>query len=139
MERRSVVSQAVWYGVLLATLISGCQAQAPQKSYWSLMKEPMPTSNEARDTQCARLRGEITRMQTMQQMVAPGPSAIMLAAKMRDNIAALESRRSQIQCDVIRVAPTEAVVPQRTDFDQCFAKCRSVTSRSENECFDACK
>jgi hypothetical protein len=77
-------------------------------------------------------------MQTVQQM-ATGPGAVAVIAKARDNIAAAESRRSQIQCDVIRIVPAAPAVKSRTDFDQCFEKCRAVTSRSETECFDACK
>jgi hypothetical protein len=56
--------------------------------------------------------------------------------------------RSAIQCDVMRVAPTAPVVthpppqPQPAEsmtLDECFKKCRELTSQTEAQCFDACR
>ncbi len=35
--------------------------------------------------------------------------------------------------------PREAEDGARMSFDECFAKCREVTERSKEECFDSCK
>ena len=36
-------------------------------------------------------------------------------------------------------APASSSDAQRLDFDQCFRKCRELTGRSAEQCFDACK
>jgi hypothetical protein len=71
--------------------------------------------------------------------------AMAYQAKARQDIAYLEARYSQIQCDVIRVAPTapitptQALSPPAMTFDECYAKCRELTSRTDAECFDTCR
>jgi hypothetical protein len=132
-------------------LAFGCETTGSQsqRTYQDLMKDPLPTNNAERDSQCAWIRSEIARMESIAQAAAantnPNFYGLVWQAKARDNIAALRSRYSQIQCDVMRVAPASPVTqPSKSsesremDFDQCYAKCRDLTGRTEGECFDAC-
>lgn len=134
----------------LFCMLQGCETTKTQeRTYADLMNDPLPTSDAEKDRQCAWLRSEIARMQSLAQAAAANTNpyfwGAVWQAKARDNIAALQSRSSQIQCDVVRVAPTAPAIPpsqpsesSEMSFDQCFAKCRELTDRTESQCFDAC-
>lgn len=122
-------------------LLSACESGPPERPLMEkLMAQPVPASDTERDAECALLRQEIVRQQSLGQAAPTMASSPMWAAAFQmqaaQNAAAYQARYSQIQCDVIRVAPEENVTAR---FDQCFAKCREVTSRTEEQCFDACK
>lgn len=128
-------------------LLAGCQTNG-DNVFAELIHLPIPNSEEDRNLECASLRSEIARQQSNAQMgaaIATTPIvAVAYQSRARKNIAYLQSRYSQIQCDVIRVAPTQpAVTPEQSSsamtFDQCFAKCRELTQRTEAECFDLCR
>lgn len=124
-------------GIMLAALVLAACESTPERNYWDLMKEPIPESDSERDQECAKLRSEVARMQSAAQYAAvntPPQWALFWQAKARDDIAALNSRYSQIQCDVVRIKDES-----RMSFDACFAKCREITDRTESQCFDACK
>jgi len=123
----------------LVVLLAGCESAPRQDFYATLVNRPMPADDAQRDQECAWLAGEAARMRSVSAMAASSQYALAFQAKAAQNIAALSARHSQIQCDVVRVAPTTPAIPARTSFDQCFAKCREVTERNENQCFDACK
>jgi hypothetical protein len=135
----------VLVGVL--AVLSGCHT--PHNTYAELVNEPPPTSDQNRDAQCAWIRSEIARQQTVGEMGASMQTTPMAAAMYRGvadkNIAYLQSRYSQIQCDVVRVAPTAPVVPAQPStaptmsLEECVAECRKLTSRTDAECFDACR
>jgi hypothetical protein len=133
---------------ILAVTLSSCQSNRGN-GYADLMDHPLPTTDAERDSQCAWIRSEVARQQSIAQYgtaTATSPMmAVAIQSAARRNIANLQSRSSQIQCDVVRVAPTQPVVApaQPTapamNFDQCFAKCRELTTRTEAECFDSCR
>ena len=128
---------ALWAAIVL--LVSSCASEPPRRPMTS---RPLPSTDSDRDRQCAEIRQEIARQYSLMQASASSQFAIAFMARARQNIAELESRSEQIQCSVVRVAPTNPVVPAASDkmnFEQCFAKCREVTSRTEEACFDACK
>ena len=135
--------------VLCAVALVACQTQRASNSFANLVNRPLPTTDAQRDSECAALRSEVARQESLGQMGAAMQQNQMMAmaylSMTRKNIAYLQSRYSQIQCDVIRVAPTQPIIPgvSKPDngmtFDQCFAKCRELTSRTENECFDSCR
>jgi hypothetical protein len=112
----------------------------------------MPSSDAERDHECQWIRSEETRQQTVGQLGASMQTnpqmAIAFQGMARKNIAYLQSRYSQIQCDVFRVAPTAPVlnmpeVPHQSSngmtVEECFKKCRELTSQTEAQCFDACR
>ena len=49
------------------------------------------------------------------------------------------NRSSEGAAAVPTVAPANSGDAQRLDFDQCFRKCRELTERSADQCFDACR
>ena len=80
-----------------------------------LVNRPLPTSDTARYSECDWIRSEETRQQSLEQQAqslgqlgASMPMNAQLAfvyqAMASKNIADLQSRYSQIQCDVVRVA-----------------------------------
>jgi hypothetical protein len=110
----------------------------------------MPISDADRDHQCANLAAEISRLQTNANIGASMQNSPQMAMAFRGmverNISYLRSRRSQIQCDVVRFAPTTPIIPlapaqtsTSLSLDQCFAKCRELTKHTEAECFDTCR
>jgi hypothetical protein len=137
-------------GVIALAGMSACQT--PRNSYADLVNRPLPTSDAQRDSECSWLRSEMAHQQSIGQLGASMQQtpqmAIAYQSMARRNIAYLQSRFSQIQCDVMRVAPTAPVVtqpppqPQPAEsmtLDKCFKKCRELTSQTEAQCFDACR
>ena len=139
-------------GVL--TVLGGCQTH--RNTYADLVNQPLPTSDQERNAQCAWIESEIARQQTVGEMGASMQTSPMMAqaylGMARKNIAYLHSRYSQIQCDVVRVAPTAPAVPPvpppvpppvntiaPMTIEECVAKCRQLTSRTDAECFDSCR
>jgi hypothetical protein len=130
-------------------ILGACQTAPPRNGYADLVNQPLPATDAERDQKCANIRAEIARQQSIGQMAAAMQTNAMMAmayqAKARQNIAYLEARYSQIQCDVIRVAPANATVPAQAQpasgmtFDECYTKCHALTSRTDAECFDACR
>jgi hypothetical protein len=130
-------------------LLSGCQTPQRHNAYADLVDRPMPTSDRDRDQECSWLRSEVARQQSLGQFGSATATTPMMAvafqAAARKNVAFLRSRYSQIQCDVMRVAPTAPVVPAQPSvaptmtIEQCVAKCRELTSRTDGECFDSCR
>lgn len=137
-------------GIVALGAVSACQT--PGNSYADLVNRPLPSSDKQRDSECSWLRSEIGRQQSIGQLGASMQQtpqmAIAYQSMARRNIAYLQSRFSQIQCDVVRMAPTAPVVTQpppqqqpaeSMTLDKCFKKCRELTSQTEAQCFDACR
>jgi hypothetical protein len=131
-----------------ATMSDACRANRGN-GYADLVNQPLPSTDSQRDSQCAWIRSEVARQQSIGQMGASMQTNAMMAmavqAKARQNIAYLQARYSQIQCDVVRVAPTAPAIPAPVQpapgmtFDECYSKCRALTSRTDAECFDTCR
>jgi hypothetical protein len=103
----------------------------------------MPPDDEARMRECTWIRSEIARQQGLAGVGATmATSPLMVAAYQamaQRNIAALESRASNVQCTAaFSNAPATAPATIRQSFDQCFARCQQYTDRTKDQCFDAC-
>jgi hypothetical protein len=132
-----------------ALTLEACQTGSRRNTYADLVNQPLPTTDAERDSQCAWIRSEVARQQSIAQFGATVATTPMMAvayqAAARKNIAYLQSRYSQIQCDVVRVAPIAPAVPAPVQpapgmtFDECYSKCRALTSRTDTECFDTCR
>jgi hypothetical protein len=140
-----------WAAILVAalTVVGACQTAPRRSPSGDLVNRPMPASDRERDGECSWLRSEVARQQSLAQVGSATATTPMMAvaiqAAARRNIADLQSRYSQVQCDVIRVAPTAPAVPvpppvaPTMTIEQCVAKCRQLTSRTDGECFDSCR
>jgi hypothetical protein len=137
-------------GIIGLAAVAACQT--PRNGYADLVNRPLPASDTQRDSECAWLRSEMARQQSIGQLGASiqqtPQMAIAYQSMARRNIAYLQSRFSQIQCDVVRMAPTAPVVappPAREQpadsmtVEECFKKCRELTSQTEAQCFDTCR
>ena len=130
--------------VLLLVALSGCKDLVKEEPTYAegLAARPTPTTSADRRSECAYIRSEIARMQGI-AAAAPAmfSSSIYAAAGQaaaQRNIAALETRASETGC---RAAFTDAPPSseETMSFDECFAKCKKLTDRSDGECFDSCK
>jgi hypothetical protein len=139
--------------VVAVGLTTGAACQTTHhNAYADLVNRPMPASDAQRDHECQWIRSEEARQQTLGQVGASmqqSPQMAMAYQGMtRQNISYLQSRYAQIQCDVFRVAPTAPVLnmppaqqqpSSSMTVEECFKKCRDLTSQTEAQCFDACR
>lgn len=128
-------------------LMAGCLTSRSSRPYADLILQPAPASESVRDKECAWIGSEVAHQQSIVQ-AGPASEGTPMSAFLspeRQNIADLKSRSSQIQCAGIHGAPAvptehpKSLAPVPMTFDQCFAKCRELTSRSEAQCFDSCR
>lgn len=123
--------------ILVAALIEGCANRPPQPSYEEQLAQlPVPQNEEQRQKVCANLRSEIARMQNIAaygaaQMQPNMALYAQLAA--RKNIAAIEAKAAEFKCSA---AFAERQAP--SGIEACVATCKANTSRTPEQCFDAC-
>lgn len=105
----------------------GC-ATEPERS-------PPPATTSYQN--CPEIRHEMARVESIAEAAAvtlPPLYAMNVRVKARERMAGLQTRSSELGC---RAAFSDA--PQGMSFDQCFAKCRELTDRTDEACFDACR
>lgn len=122
--------------------LNGCATQNTHQNYAdSVLKRPMPLTDEARKQECTWIRSEVARQQGLAGVgasIATSPlMAALYQAAARRNIAALESRAANIQCSA--AFSNAPVTNSQQNFEQCFARCQQYTNRTKEQCFDACK
>jgi hypothetical protein len=105
----------------------------------ALLSRPMPATDQERAAECNWIRSEMARQQSLAGVgtsIATTPlMAAAYQAAARQNIAALESRAANVQC----TAAFNSAQPQSgQSFNQCFSRCQQLTSRTKEQCFDAC-
>jgi hypothetical protein len=109
---------------------------------------------EAQGTQrmqeCREIRSEIVRQQGIGAAAASMQTNTMMIIAIRTKtqqiIADLESRAADIGCNAAfsTVAPPSPPAERpssenkRPTFEECFAKCQQFTTRTKEQCFDAC-
>lgn len=133
--------------VAAIVILAGCATGPTYES--QVLDRPLPTTQEERMRECNGLRAEIARQQSFAQYGASTATSPMMAmayqSAARNHIAALESRAANVQCQAAfsSVVASPAAQPAATkgnmDFDQCFSRCQQLTSRTKDQCFDACK
>lgn len=131
-----------------ASFLCGCASLSKPDPYESLVSEPLPSTDSQRDSECAWIVAEKSKKNLAIQYAAqtqPPMTALMWQAVAQKQIGYLDARKSQIQCDVIRIAPTAPVIPQQEvqskgmTIEMCVAKCKELTSRTAEQCFDSCR
>ena len=118
----------------MISLFSGCASQPTYEE--QLSRIPAPQSEEQRQRVCTFLRSEIARMQNIAAYgAAQMQSNMALYAQLaaRKNIAAIESKASEFKCSA---AFAERQAP--SGIEACVATCKANTSRTPDQCFDAC-
>lgn len=113
---------------------------AHQPSYVEqLSGRPYPTSQQSIDTECAWIRSEIARMNSLSAMSVTSQYALAFQAMARNNIAALESRAANLRCGAA-FSSTHVIEKQNstTSIDECIKACKKNTNRTPEQCFDAC-
>ncbi len=133
---------------LTCLLLIGC-ASSNQPSYQqNVASIPMPQTQSQLDAQCATIRSEISRQQSLSSASATMTNNPMLFQAMASqNIAALESKSAQIGCGAAFSShsrqgnvdqPSKADQTRGERIQQCIDVCVKNTSRSPEECFDKC-
>lgn len=132
---------------ILCLAIVGCAGQSQSNYYASIAAIPLPANDTERSVICGNLRQEIARQQNIAMMAPANPGGVdmrpLIIATARQHIAALEQKASDCRCNAaFSSAPAPAPPPPREapapNFDACFERCRSVTDRTKEQCFDAC-
>jgi hypothetical protein len=121
--------------------LGGCaHPKAPPSDYDVVLKQPKPTTDEARRQECSWIQTQLARQKTLATYVASTASfpelALQHQAAAQRNMAVLESRAANINCAA--ALPVPASGQGGLSFDACFARCKQYTERSNEQCFDAC-
>lgn len=123
--------------IFTVAILAGCVNSPPNPSYEEqLAKFPAPQNEEQRQKACTYLRSEIARMQNIASYGAAQMQPNMaLYAQLgaRNNIAAIEAKAAEFRCSA---AFAERVAP--SGIEACVATCKANTSRTPEQCFDAC-
>ena len=119
----AVLFVAVWLGA--------CAAKHVPTEYDVVLKRAKPASEDARAQECSWIATSLDRQKKLASYVAATSTYPEIALAHQDaaqrNMVVLQSRAQAIQCQAGGGA-----------FDECFARCRSNTDRSRDQCFDAC-
>jgi len=103
----------------------------------------IPPFAEAQQPQeCAAIRSEIARQQNNAQIIAgmyPGIMGIAAQGRVKNNIATLESRASELGCyAAFGNRPSAPERPSPSPIESCVSTCKANTSKTPEQCFDAC-
>lgn len=123
--------------ICIASFLLSC---AHQPTYVEQLSErPYPSTEQDIANECAWIRSEIARMNSLSAMSATSQYALAFQAISRQNIAALESRAANLRCGAA-FSSTIAIEKQRqtSSIDECIKACRKNTNRTPEQCFDAC-
>jgi hypothetical protein len=140
------------FSLTVGILLIGCATESGRPSpppepkppspptYWDLPTSyQMPKTDGERQEECARVRQEMARVQSIAQVARTTlepMDALPIQILARNNLARLESRAAEVGC---RAAFSDTPPSGQTSFDECFAKCKKLTSRTNEQCFDSCK
>jgi hypothetical protein len=121
--------------------LGGCAHKPPVPSdYDVVLKQPKPSTDEARRQECTWIQTQLARQKQLATYVSTTASfpelALQHQAAAQRNMAVLESRATNINCAA--TLPQLSAGQARLPFDDCFARCRQYTDRSNEQCFDAC-
>jgi hypothetical protein len=119
----------------LAVLMTSCSSE-PQRvptEYDVVLARPKPATPEAQRQECSWIDTSLERQKSLANYVTATSSYPAVALAYQDstqrNMAVLQSRAQTINCQAAAAG---------TSFDQCFARCTQYTSRTKEQCFDAC-
>jgi len=104
-----------------------------------LATRPYPTNQQDIDTECAWIRSEIARMNSLSEMSVTTSYPLLFRAMARQNIAALESRAANLRCGSA-FSNTHIIEEKKSisSIDECIKACKENTNRTSEQCFDDC-
>ena len=107
-------------------LVGGCATQNKGPAYAEqVMNRPLPVTDADKQQECSWLYGEMARQR---RLAGYGTST--------QDLGTLELRASQVGC---RATPgTNTPQASGASYQECHAKCRQGTNKSNDMCFDAC-
>jgi len=141
------MKRAKWAAIVAASLLVACSARQPRLSYASdyanaVATRSMPAGDDQRVQECNWLRNELTRQQGLAVAGFTRGTSLHASALSRaethENIAALESRAANVQCNSALASSPPTSSGTRLAFDACMFKCLQYTDRTKEQCFDAC-
>lgn len=124
---------------MLLTMATACLAIAcaHQPSYSDqLAQRPFPSSDVAKEQECAWIRSEVARQRTLGAYAASTSPmyAVAFQGMAAQNVSALESRAASVGC----YAPFRTDTPQKPAIASCIEACKANTQKTPERCFDAC-
>ena len=127
-------------------LLGGCAAQQsnPYPDVASLLNAPPPRNHDELTLLCTHLRQEMKMQRTKENIASvaiPGTTLMSAQDEATHNFDALKAKSDKLGCDEV---PDEQEKPAEAHksgdyIDMCMAKCKQYTSRTPEQCFDACK
>jgi len=123
--------------VLVVLLVGGCASTKSEQTYAEQIAQiPTPNGEDDKQKKCAYLRSEIARQQNIATYASQMQGIYATAGVMgaRNNIATLESRASDFNCN----AAFGASRPPESSISVCIEACKANTERSSEQCFDSC-
>lgn len=118
--------------ILLAMSLCACATEPSYRD--SVMNRPVPTGEADVSKECAWIRSEIARMNSLAAASTMSQFALAFQAQARNNIAVLETRAAEVQC----LASFAATKPETPKIIQCIDACKANTDRGSAACFDSC-
>ena len=123
--------------ITLAFLVAVAAGSSPPPriptEYDVVLARPKPTTPEAQRQECTWIETSLERQRSLANYVTATSTYPAVALAYQDttqrNMAVLNSRAQAISCQAAAGAGS---------FDACFARCTQYTSRSKDQCFDAC-
>jgi hypothetical protein len=118
----------------IALALFGCASEKRiPTEYDAVLQRPKPTTPEAQRQECSWITTSLERQKSLANYVTATSTYPATALAYQDatqrNTAVLQSRAQQISCQVAAA---------NAPFEQCFARCTELTSRTKDQCFDAC-
>jgi len=122
--------------ITLAFAVALTACSGPQRiptEYDVVLTRPKPATPEAQRQECSWIETSLDRQKSLANYVTATSTYPAVALAYQDqtqrNMAVLNSRAQTISCQA-------AAAPG--SFDACFARCTQYTSRTKEQCFDAC-
>lgn len=107
-----------------------------------VLNAPEPKSDEERKKECSFLRDMISRAQGVYDgctlVARDGFQLLLCRQNARNHITLAETRAANIGCTA-SFSNTQAQQKVKMSFDQCFERCKQLTDRTKEQCFDSCK
>ena len=114
--------------LISVVLISGCASGPTYQERVAMM--PVPQTQEQLAQDCAWIRSEIARMQSLAVASATSQFALAFQAQARNNVASLESRAANIGCHAAFSSQNNQDLPETTSIQQCINACKENTNRT---------